>query len=439
MKKLSTVLYILLVLVIALSFTACGSTGSTAESSTGAQPAETSAETSAGTSAANGPTALKAMVYSEDNNRITLANDWYKANVKSAFPDYDVQFDMPGKGYDDKLKILNASGELPDVFWGSSIIVPTGNALDFTPYITKDGFADSFQNKAALMKFPDGRIYSISSGTDSYFTSFLGYNKTIFDKVGVKVPTNFNELVDVCRKLKAAGYIPISTQGGAIQNWMIQDLTINQDPQGYQNVIDGKAKLTDAPFLNAAKEIRQMVDEGFFPKDLAVIEYQASSDLFSQGKAAMIYCPLWQNESFKDANKDMDWIFLTSFDKSPKYLHGWGTAFNGFMVSSKGKHVDESVKLAEWLVQQDAKFFSSKQGFAVAIQGNPITAEVMPVVQSVIDLYNNPAVTTVPSFITNSMSTAGQSEEATAVGKLITGQMTPEQFCAEFQKDYEMK
>lgn len=49
------------------------------------------------------------------------------------------------------------------------------------------------------------------------------YNKTIFDKVGVKTPTTYEEWLDICSKLKAAGYeAPIGATN--FNSWIVTSL-----------------------------------------------------------------------------------------------------------------------------------------------------------------------------------------------------------------------
>ena len=113
---------------------------------TDAKDTQGAAETTSGE-----PVKLKAFLMSEDEARVRLYNECYAPNVKNDLPNLDVEFELPGKGYQEKLRIYNASGELPDVFFGWNIILESDNAVNLTPYIEKDGFIDRYKTKSALV------------------------------------------------------------------------------------------------------------------------------------------------------------------------------------------------------------------------------------------------------------------------------------------------
>lgn len=72
---------------------------------------------------------------------------------------------------------------------------------------------------------PEYHQYSYDRNGDVGFLTFdlvgtgFFYNKDIFDKVGVKEPATWEELLDVSEKLKVAGYIPLAI-GLPYEGWM---------------------------------------------------------------------------------------------------------------------------------------------------------------------------------------------------------------------------
>ena len=60
--------------------------------------------------------------------------------------------------------------------------------------------------------------YTISSGlvfgfTQGSSTAFIYYNKEMFKEMGLEVPTNFDDFIAVCEKIKAKGITPIGLAG----------------------------------------------------------------------------------------------------------------------------------------------------------------------------------------------------------------------------------
>jgi raffinose/stachyose/melibiose transport system substrate-binding protein len=71
---------------------------------------------------------------------------------------------------------------------------------------------------------PDGRIYVLPTGITG---TAIYYNRDIFRKVGVSVPSTWKEFMEVQRKIKAAGYIPFAfNMSGAryCSNWALRSL-----------------------------------------------------------------------------------------------------------------------------------------------------------------------------------------------------------------------
>ena len=59
-----------------------------------------------------------------------------------------------------------------------------------------------------------------------------------------------------------------------------------------------------------------------------------------------------------------------------------------------------------------------------------------PIVKAFYDAFNTEGVTVVPNFSMNYLSAAGQAEFSTNMGKLLTKQCTPEEFCAAMNAVY---
>ncbi|MDQ0576745.1 ABC-type glycerol-3-phosphate transport system substrate-binding protein [Agromyces albus] len=113
----------------------------------------------------------------------------------------------------DKTKTLTASGALPDIYftwtgnWAENFI-DGGLAADLTEVVAPGTeWGDTF-GEASLSAFEvDGKYYGIPLYNNG---KFMGYNTTIFEEVGIEVPTTFEELIESCAPIRAAGYEPIA-------------------------------------------------------------------------------------------------------------------------------------------------------------------------------------------------------------------------------------
>ncbi|WP_158630144.1 ABC transporter substrate-binding protein [Cohnella sp. AR92] len=127
------------------------------------------------------------------------------------------------------------------------------------------------------------------------------YNKEIFAKYGLKEPQTWDEMMEIAAKLKAAGVQPFSVAGK--DKWQITRLIngyairkIGVDAM--EQVDQGKLKLTDPRFIEAAAVVQSMGLKGYLGKALNTLDVNAATDLFLQGKAAIYYSGSWLLRDF---------------------------------------------------------------------------------------------------------------------------------------------
>ncbi len=118
--------------------------------------------------------------------------------------------------YYTQLNALVDANQTPDVF----IVSPGPNLTDYVApgvaapldeYLA-DGWKDTFAGDSVFAQQTyDGKIYAIPLNTAA---ACVFYNKEIFAEAGVEVPATYTELLDVCQKIKDAGYTPITISAG---------------------------------------------------------------------------------------------------------------------------------------------------------------------------------------------------------------------------------
>ena len=92
----------------------------------------------------------------------------------------------------------------------------TGKSINYNDYIDNDSpysdgtWKEQFEYGKQVINMADNSFDALS--LDSVQVLWL-YNQDIFDEVGVSVPKTWDELVDVCDKISAAGYQPIAMPG----------------------------------------------------------------------------------------------------------------------------------------------------------------------------------------------------------------------------------
>ena len=122
--------------------------------------------------------------------------------------------------YYTQLNALVDADQTPDVFIVSpganldDYVIP-GVAAPLNEYLDADDGAwrKTFSSDAVFQgaTYDDGNIYAMPLHIAA---ACVFYNKDIFAEAGVEVPKTYTELLDVCQKIKDAGYTPITISAG---------------------------------------------------------------------------------------------------------------------------------------------------------------------------------------------------------------------------------
>lgn len=374
---------------------------------------------------------MKIMILSEDSNRQAIYQDFYSKNIGEAFPNVEAEFELPGSAsnYDSKLTVYNASGTLPDIFWGADIVYQSGNALPLKEKIKANGFYDEFTNKAALIPAPDGEIYCLSSGTDSFFAGPIFYNKDIFTKEGLSIPKSYDGFVELVKNLKDKGYLPISATSWALQNFLFADLMTVDDSEAMKKLQAKEVGFSDKLIVDTAARLQSLYNMGAFPENVTSIEQEVHEQLFINGDAAMIYHPIWVYPAIKEAKFDIGYAYLPEIFGN-NVVNAWGSATaGGFMIAKYTENPDVALEVAQFLVKQDADYWKNVAGNVTAIKGfDTLPDGAAEVNKFFYDKIRDEKTNVIPNFPTNFMQQAQQAEYKTNLEKLVFGQVTPEDF-----------
>jgi len=219
----------------------------------------------------------------KDKVVISVINNYYTAGIKQMAEEYmkmhpetEVVVDVvaDNDSYFAKLKttITTDINTAPDIVHGNFIpyalniswpdIYAKNYALDLTPMLDMPNpYNDNLPLRDTYDPKDIARAISIHAGKLGALPfDFVGigffYNKTVFDKYGLKVPETFEDLLDICRTLKEKGYeAPIAASSES--DWivaMIADIA-------YRPMIDQFLTLPgDAMYDPATMEANTKID-----------------------------------------------------------------------------------------------------------------------------------------------------------------------------------
>lgn len=316
---------------------------------------------------------------------------YFNAAVKAfeeANPDIDIKMEaVADEPYKDKIRVLMASGQVPDIYfsWSGEFgkkFARGGRAYDITDHVYNSDWKNTFP-EAALQPFKfEGRLYGIPINVDA---KFMLYNTKVFEEHGIKAPKTFDDLLAVCAKLKDAGVVPINF--GNQFPWaashyigeMLAKLVPNDVRVGDYALTRADNELyTDPGYVEALKAFQQLNDEGCFNRGSNALTHPIARGSFLAGRGAMIYMQMVEFGRIGGSPIDKSgWNFFTL----PTFAEGRGDpgiitgAPDGFMVSAETKHIDEVIRFLKFLTTpEQAREYVDITGMTSSVKG-AVTAE----------------------------------------------------------------
>lgn len=346
MKKLR-LMSIAVAAALALSaITGCGSRTNPGSAGSAAGSSSAEGETSAGTgiSGEKKPVTITFAEHVPDVEK-QAPNIW---KTVQAFMEKNpnVTIELTGAAANDHVNnmlMAAQSDTLPDIFWmrrGYAIqMAEEGYLSDLSPMIKANPkFEAGFlPGMLEVVKVGDG-IYGIPCELQC---NGIWYNKAIFDRYNLDIPTTFDEYLHCAEVLSKEG-IPLIAKG--MKNNMVWSFQTMLCRFGYYDKIDailaGKEKWNNPDFLKLYEHIAELRDAGAFPSNTNVLEYWNAVELFLGGGAAMLDSGLW--DTTKVQNSDI--MKTAGFTWGPTFADGVGkqeismkAVAHPFVVSKKAE------------------------------------------------------------------------------------------------------
>ncbi|MFT4221009.1 MAG: extracellular solute-binding protein [Microbacterium sp.] len=315
----------------------------------------------------------------EYKGTISLVNKFSDPSVSEYFPEMAKEFEAEhpdvtvevqqesDQGYKDKIKVLASSNSIPDIYfaWPGSYakqFVDAGLALDLTSVIGEGTeWNESLAAGAVGAGVYDGKNYGVPLDLDA---KFMFYNKKVFEDNGVSVPTTFDELLGVCKALKAKGITPVNF--GNKDGWpglhYVTQLNAYNVPAATldQDYSSDEPAYTDPGYVTALSEFQQIISECTDTgKTGNGIDHTDAQVGFADGKSAMMYLESLEIGLLKDTQLDEDGIGMFPLPAPADAAGDLGALVGApdlLLVNSKSENPALAVAFL--------KFIVSKQGAA---------------------------------------------------------------------------
>ncbi len=216
--------------------------------------------------------------------------------------------------YKQKIKTAIGAGQAPTIIWGwgggglrsyvqANAVDDLTSWFDENPDVKNRLFQSSFG--AATV---DGKIYAMPCETVQPIVLF--YNKKVFDKVGVKPPESWGDIMDLVGKFNAKGIAPFSLGGQSRwTNMMWLEFLFDRigGPEIFQAVFNAEKDAWSNPAaIDALTKVQELIKANGFIKGFSSITADSNADqaLLYTGKAAMMLHGSWSYGIQKEQGGD---------------------------------------------------------------------------------------------------------------------------------------
>ncbi|AEF81596.1 extracellular solute-binding protein [Leadbettera azotonutricia] len=326
--------------------------------------------------------------------RFTADNPTIKANLTMIVND----------AYKQKIAVALASGQTPDAFlsWSGGPMyeyAKNGSIVDLTSYMNANNYKDKFLDAAIAQATYQGKIWGLPMQNVSVCTVF--YNKELFAKYNIAVPTTIRELEAACDTLKKNGITPFSlankTQWTGSMYFMFL-ATRRGGTQPFINAVDGSGTFLDPAFIYAGEKLQEWVNKGYFNTGFNGLDEDSGQarQILYRGEAAMHIMGSWFNSSA--LTESPEFAAKMGIFKFPRDEQGSGNpntvigtvGDNFYHVASSSKNQAKAFELISHLIDDNGIADALDDGRIPPVKGvklsDPILAELFGQVQAAPDI-----------------------------------------------------
>lgn len=288
----------------------------------------------------------------------------------------DIQIDytfMPYTDHVEKLKVDLSAGDAADVYG-----VQTGAMYkefrdfeeDLTPYLVKeygDDWASNYNEYAmSLLKGDDGEYYAVPLGLS--YAGYVWANMKYFDKYGLELPTNYDELKEVCKTFRDNGEYPLVI--GAKDSWINIDTWMNIaadiNTEKLYSAIEGETPFTDEDLVQSFQIWQNCFTDGVFQDGaLGVGMYTDSTDMYQkEGSVPMILNGSWSLGAYMDSDEQSQEVYNGEGADHKIFLMDWNNdgkiapveeAVDVFLaINNQSKVKDAAWTFVDWMIHEGA-------------------------------------------------------------------------------------
>ncbi|RDW20620.1 extracellular solute-binding protein [Oceanobacillus chungangensis] len=346
---------------------------------------------------------------------------------------------LSNEQYKDKLKVLSASNELPDVgmTWAAGFLEPYVNGNKFAALddvIEKDLFVSGTVESYAI----DNKTYGLPLELN---IATVFYNKEIFNENGLEVPETYEEMQNVIQTLSDNGVAPIALGNkdrwtGSLWYMYFADRIGGSDV--LTNAINRTGSFEDPSLVKAAEEVQGLVDMNAFVKGFNGLSDQEAKSMFMNKQAAMYLIATWDlpnyttNEDvpqeFRDSVGYFNFPTVEGKGDMNSFVGGPGV---GLFVSEDSEVKEEAKAFAAYFAKQWGEKSVTEAG---VIPATKVDAGALDLPELYVDVLSDlNSASNITLFADVQLSPDVAQVHLNAIQALFGGEVTPEGFAKEHE------
>lgn len=313
-KAISKTLAAAMAVAMTISMAACGSAKSSETSTSAAAPSSAAPSSTApsSTEVTAAPVKLTLWHIQTTDPMPGIIEDSMK-RFKADNPNYDVEISaMQNDAFKTKLQIAMSSETMPDIFphWSGGPMnqyVDSQKLADLTTFMNENNYKDHFMDAAVNQVTYKDKLWAVP--VENTAVAMIFYNKDLFAKYNLQVPTTTKELEAVCDTLKSKGIIPFSLANKTQWTGSMYYMYLVDRVGGASAFNDATARtgsFENDAFTQAGNIIQDWVKKGYYNKGFNGLDEDSgqSRTLLYSEKAAMTLMGSWFLSTAAGENKD---------------------------------------------------------------------------------------------------------------------------------------
>ncbi|KXG10826.1 Multiple sugar-binding protein [Anoxybacillus sp. P3H1B] len=351
---------------------------------------------------------------------------------------------LENEQYKNKLKVLAASNELPDVgmTWAAGFLEPYVKGNLFAPLddVLDGGLKDQFVSGTTEAYAVDNKTYALPLELN---ITPVYYNKEIFAKYHLEVPKTYEEFKHVVQTLVKNGVAPIALGNkdrwtGSMWYMYLADRIGGADT--LKNAINGSGTFADPGLIKAAEEVQNLVKMKAFIKGFNGLSNDEAKAEFTNEKAAMYLMGTWDLPQFT-TNEDIPKEFRdkVGFFKFPVVEGGKGNVDSwvggpgvGLFVAQNSKAKEEAKKFVRFFVEKWGEQSVTKAGVIPATKVNTANVDLPQMYIDVLNELNKASNITL--FADVQMNPEAAQTHLNLIQSLFGEEVTPKDFAKQHQE-----